>query len=101
MSRACPGTPRSVFQVPTHGSAHSSFADAAHMRDVIRRAAYCLGQDDKTNLGAYKYATRAQQFESVCKEVGDDVSAAEWCEVVDAAWTSGNTPGSIYKAVGR
>ena len=99
MSSASAGTPRSVFKVPNHGTAHSSFADAAHMRDVVRRGAYCLCQGDQTNLDAYKFATRKEQFNSVCKEVEDELLAAEWCEVTDCAWAPGNMPESIYKTV--
>jgi len=39
-----PGTPRAVFDVPVYGDAHSSFVDAAHMRDVVCRAAYCYAE---------------------------------------------------------
>lgn len=99
MSSALAGTPRSVFQVPDHGAAHCSFPDAAHMRDVIRRAAYCLAQDDR-GLDAYKSATREEMFDSVCSQVQDDVCAADWCEVVDAPWAPGNIPGSVYKEGG-
>jgi len=97
MSSSKPGTPRAVFQVPNHGAAHSSFADAAHMRDVVRRSAYCLRQDGLTDIAAHTNATRAEQFDAACKEIEESVSAAEWCDVADSVWTTGSIPDSIYK----
>lgn len=99
MSSSKPGTPRSVFDVPDHGDAHSSLADAAHMRDTVLRAAYCHRLDGLTDLTAYKRATREEQFDSVCAEVDESTAVEEWCSIADSAWSVGTIPGSIYKVV--
>ena len=101
MASAKAGTPRGVFQVPVHGAAHDSLADAAHMRDVVCRAASCL-KDDATPicLAAYKGMSRKEQFAAVRREVEIAVAADEWHDVVDKAWTDGMIPPAVYKAAG-
>lgn len=47
------GTPRALFQVDNHGQVHTSFADTAHLRDVVVRAAYCCIHGSK-DIDAWK-----------------------------------------------
>ena len=94
------GTPRAVFNVPTRGSAHSSFADAAHMRDVVLRAAYAIRADGgagKIDIASYRAATRSEQYAAARAEIEETVALAEWHEVVDKAWSDGMVPASVYE----
>jgi len=98
MSSNKPGTPRAVFNVPVHGAAHTSFADAAHMRDVVMRSAYCHDPEGKIDISSYKSSTRAEQFASVCEEIEQCVSISEWRDIVDRPWAEGMVPDSVYQA---
>ena len=82
MSSNRPGTPRAVFRVPVHGSAHSSFADAAHMRDVVRRAAYCYTKADG-DTDAWKQATEFELHQAVRDEIDCNINKPE----VLSVWT--------------
>jgi len=97
MSSKKPGTPRAVFGVPDYGSAHSSLADAAHMRDVVLRAAYCADTDGKIDLGAHLTVDRVEQLKSVHAEVELCTTDAEWNCVAGGAWTAGMIPKEIYQ----
>ena len=98
MSSSKAGTPRGLFDVATHGKAHDSFADAAHMRDVVMRAAACLTTEDTANasLKKYKGKSRVELLEHVWTEVQLNVAAAEWHDVVDKAWANGVVPVAVY-----
>ena len=92
------GTPRNVFDVPSYGSAHGSLADAAHMRDVVMRAAYCYQSKDSANISAHKQSTRLEQLDCVHEEIESIASDNEWSAVVCSAWSAGLIPKSIYQA---
>lgn len=95
------GTPRGVFDVPVIGDAHDSFADAAHMREVVLRAASCLKNDGTmVCLTDYKRKTREEQFKCVQNEIDESVTAAEWHDVVHDAWVKGMIPETVYKPAG-
>ena len=98
MSSNKAGTPRALFNVPVHGNAHSSFSDAAHMRDVVMRAAYCIRREGKVDTSAYKSSTRSEQFESACAEIEKCIAVDEWHDVVDRPWAEGTIPKAIYSA---
>jgi len=99
MSSKKPGTPRAVFKVPDYGSAHASLADAAHMRDVVLRAAYCW-KHSKHDLNAHKCANALELFESACTEIESEVALSEWHEVADRPWRGGELPRSVLQPGG-
>ena len=71
LSSSKPGTPRAVFEVPEYGKAHSSFADAAHMRDVVCRAAYCA-EHSSNNTDAWKTSSRSAIDDAVRRQLEKD-----------------------------
>lgn len=84
-----PGTPRNVFGVTSQGNAHTSLADAAHLREVVLRAAYCLESGDtKAYKGVDRVSMLAAAMEQVDLEVDDDtwlpVSTCTWDVVPDS-----------------
>ena len=87
-----PGTPRAVFDVKVHGHAHSSFADAAHMRDVVTRAAYCYARAEG-DTRAWQAADDACINEAVRAEIDDDMSKRN----IVSVWTK--IPDSVKKPV--
>jgi hypothetical protein len=97
MSSKKAGTPRAVFDVPDYGSAHASLADAAHMREVVLRAAYCWNHSNN-DLGAHKAATALERFESACTEIESVVALSEWHEVADRPWGGATLPRSVLQS---
>jgi hypothetical protein len=87
-----PGTPRAVFAVKVHGLAHSSFADAAHMRDVVMRAAYCYARAEG-DTNAWQEAKMEEVHETVRNEIEEDMSERD----IVSVWTK--IPDSVKKAV--
>ena len=96
MSSKKPGTPRAVFKVPDYGSAHASLADAAHLREVVLRAAYCWNHS-KHDLDSHKNATAREQFQCACTEIESDVALLEWHEVADRPWLGATLPQSVMQ----
>jgi len=94
MSSCKAGTPRSVFDVPDHGSAHSSLSDTVHMRHVVQRAAYCIGTD-REDMKGYRGATQAELFAASCREIEATAVVKEWVKVSPAAWIPGIIPASV------
>lgn len=102
MSSSRPGTPRAVFNVQDLGTVHTSLADAAHMREVVLRAAYCCAQPGAVDTGCYRNASRLDMLKCVQDEVGNKLSSDEWTVTTAAVcgtWTPGKIPKSVYKAV--
>ena len=91
-----PGTPRHVFGVQSHGQAHTSMADAAHLRDVVTRAAYCLkaGDDTRVSTVAWIGVSRDELFLAAQEEITQQVSEQAWIPVPMCSWT-GTIPESI------
>ena len=87
-----PGTPRAVFKVKSSGAAHTSLADALHMRDVVVRAAYCC--TDGNDLSAWKHASDDELFAAAQKQIADEVDVQEWIEVPVCEW-NGDLPLSV------
>ena len=69
LSSCKPGTPRAVFGVNTYGPAHDSMVDAAHMRDVVTRAAYGYPTKD---ADAWKTASGREMLDAVRAHVEAD-----------------------------
>jgi len=92
MSSDKAGTPRAVFGVKRQGAAHTSLADAAHLRELVLRAAYCLPSRD---TGASSGATRADMFKAAQEEIEMHVDVEAWVPVPMCAW-SGDIPSSVY-----
>ena len=66
------GTPRAVFQVPVYGAEHTSLADAAHLRQVVRRASFSL-QHDATDLLLWKNASEHALNKTTRDIIDDDL----------------------------
>jgi len=96
MSSNKAGTPRAVFDVPDYGSAHASLADAAHMREVVLRAAYCWNES-KNDLSAHKSGTALKLFECACTEIENEVALLEWHKVADQPWMGATLPQSVLQ----
>ena len=69
LSSCRPGTPRAVFRVHADGPVHTSFVDALHLRDVVRRAAYCRRHDKDTASCAWEHATPLQLSQAALAEM--------------------------------
>ena len=67
------GTPRAVFEVPVYGKEHSSLVDAAHLREVVRRAAYSFSEETKLNMSAWKTATQNEISVATHNHIEDDI----------------------------
>jgi hypothetical protein len=94
MSSNKPGTPRSLFNVPVHGAAHSSLSDAVHMRNVVQRAAYCMSHDQSDTQG-YRSASQEDLFAAACHEIEQSVIVKEWKLASSTAWIPGLVPASV------
>ena len=89
-----PGTPRNVLGVLRQGIVHTSLADAAHLREVVLRAAYCLrnGADTKASSGR----PVADMFPVAREIISEEVDIEQWIPVSATAW-SGEVPASVFK----
>lgn len=67
-----PGTPRAVFQVPKYGTEHTSLADAAHLRQVVRRASFAL-QNNSQDVHLWKTASEDAIDETTRDAIDDDL----------------------------
>lgn len=85
-----PGTPRHVFAVQKQGDAHTSLADAAHLRELVLRAAFCIPYEDTK---AYIDVPRNVLFEAAQTEIEHEVDTASWIPVPTSAWD--NVPDSV------
>ena len=92
-----PGTPRHTFGVLTQGIAHSSLADAAHLRELVLRAAYCLSLEGEVDTTASAGVTCGTMFDAACAQIQDQVREDEWVPVPRCAWGH-NVPAAVYKA---
>lgn len=88
-----PGTPRNLFSVTRQGIVHTSLADAAHLREVILRAAYCLPSADTT---ASRCVSQHDMFVKAQEEIEKQVDLQEWVPVAPTAWQN-TIPQSVYK----
>ena len=88
------GTPRALFSVPVFGAAHSSLSDTVHMRDVMKRAAYCC-EHDPQDTSCYREAAPGDQFLCVCAEIQESNLIKEWTKVPMTAWIPGLLPKSV------
>ena len=92
LSSTKPGTPRGVFRVQLQGLAHTSLADAAHLREVVMRAAYCLPTKD---VKASSGLRTCDMFEATQKEIEKEVDLDAWVAVPSCAWQD-DIPKSVY-----
>ena len=88
------GTPRGVFGVARQGAAHASLADAAHLRELVLRAAYCLPSRDTS---ASKRASSHEMFSAARAEIAKQVEEEGWVPVGPAGAWSGAIPEGVYK----
>lgn len=92
LSSTKPGTPRAVFGVRNQGCAHTSLADAAHLRELVLRACYCM---DSKDVHASAKVELKDMFEAAQKEIEEQVSIDAWVPVAASAWTS-DIPQSVF-----
>ena len=85
LSNCKPGTPRSVFKVLQQGTAHTSLADASHLREVVLRASYCLESKDTTASKDVDFST---MFNTAQKEIEKQIDIEEWIPIQPNAWTN-------------
>ena len=88
-----PGTPRAVFSVTKQGCSHTALVDAAHLREVVLRACYCL---DSRDVGASANVELKDMFLAAQSEIEEQVSLDTWVPVTASAWTS-DIPESVFK----
>lgn len=91
-----PGTPRHVFGVKSMGAAHTSLADAFHLRDVVTRAAYCCSgaKENVVSTHSWKSACSEDLFLAAQAAIAEEIDEEQWIPVQACAWT-GEVPESI------
>jgi hypothetical protein len=87
------GTPRAVFGVKRQGAPHTSLADAAHLRELVLRAAHCLPSRDTS---ASKGVTRVEMFNAAQAEIERLVDLEAWVPVPPVTAWSGVIPECVY-----
>ena len=95
-----PGTPRHTFSVKSMGPAHTSMADAFHLRDVVTRAAYCCSGpiENGVSTHSWKSASSDDMFLAAQAAIAEEIDEQQWIPVAPCAWT-GQVPGSIKQDI--
>ena len=86
------GTPRNVFKIPIQGQAHTSLADAGHLRELILRAAYCTSKG--TDTTSYQNASREDMFEAAQRQIEEQIDVESWVPVQENVWET-DLPDSV------